>query len=84
MNAPRLNNLRKEHLAGVRDFLSAFGNCFHYWQIKKQGGTWKLLSSPVIRDKHILASPLKVKAFRQIHFQPDPSRWTEVSMRIEI
>jgi hypothetical protein len=54
MNAPRLYNLRKEHLAGVRDFLSplaianlknkeALGNC----QALQRLGT----------NKHILASP---------------------------
>ncbi len=32
---PRLRNLRKEHLVGVRIFLSAVGNCFHNCQPKK-------------------------------------------------
>jgi len=33
MNAPRLWNLNKEHLAGVRIFWPAFGNCVHNCQI---------------------------------------------------
>jgi hypothetical protein len=35
MNVLRLWNLRKEHLAGVRIFLSPVGSCFQNCQFKK-------------------------------------------------
>jgi len=75
MNAPRLGNLRKEHLAGVRDL---FVCC---WQLLSQlpseeQGVGKLgLLGDIGTSGFCQKSPRLVKAFQLIQLSPDPSRW---------
>jgi hypothetical protein len=71
MRALRLWNLRKEHLASVRLFLSAVGFCFHNCQLKKKERRWEILKiSHMRRVRQILpkiSAPLHLwKLFRLI------------------
>ncbi len=53
MRALRPWNLRKEHLASVRVFLSAVGFCFHNCQLKTKEVRETLKGSHMTRDRQI-------------------------------
>jgi hypothetical protein len=51
MNAPRLLNMRKKHIAGVRIYLSAVSNCFHNFHFAKNFNASPLMKA--IQLKHL-------------------------------
>jgi hypothetical protein len=71
MNAPRLWNLRKEHLAGVRIFLSPVGNCFHKCQFKNMAALGYFPGLSCDEGRADFAKNLRASSFNEGLFSID-------------